>query len=499
MTRLPSRVLVATLGTLAIACQGPPGHDDEASGTSESSTSTSESSGTESDTASASESESGSPSDLPPAERPTLTSPAEAEDLDPAPDVVRVTLRAAPHAFEVGGELVEGWAYEQQVPGPTIRAKRGDTLIVTLDNQLPDPTSIHWHGLHVPFAMDGAVWQGQAPVPPGETFEYTFTLEQAGTYWYHPHVDTHRQVDLGLYGVIVIEDPDDPPADRELVLVLDAWAEHDEREGGGGHLVARPDLDAQRPRHGIDELPDWTVNGLLDPVFPASAGESIRVRVVDVANAGYLELAWPGLRRIAGDQGLLAAPDEHALLVPGDRSEFEWSIAAGFDVALVPWSLLGAPALADATRLFEVVVDAPGDAPAPLPFAFDGAAPSDDPGTTEVLYAFHGDPHTGQWTINGELWPDITMQSVALGQWSVLELRNISQTAHPFHLHGHAFELLSVDGEAPPLRTIEDTLDVAPYSIVRVGLLPDNPGEWMAHCHILPHAEGGMMTMLAVE
>lgn len=491
MTR---RRIAAVIAWLSLACHGAgdSGHADEASD-SDSSDSISDSS--DSDSSDSDSSESGGPSDLPPPERPVLTSPPEAEDLDPAPDIVRVALRAAPHEFEVAGELVEGWAYAGQVPGPTIRAKRGDTLIVTLDNQLPDPTSIHWHGVHVPFAMDGAVWQGQGAIPPGESFEYAFTLEQAGTYWYHPHIDTARQVDLGLYGVIVIEDPDDPPPDRELVLVLDAWGEHDDDEGGSGHLLA----DAERPYHTDAAATHWTVNGLLDPVFPAAAGESIRVRVVDVANAGYLELAWPGLRRIAGDQGLLGAPDEQAVLVPGDRSDFEWSLGVGFDVELIPWSLLGAPALGDATRLFEVVVDTPGAAPAPLPFAFTADAPSDDPGTTAVLYAFHGDPHTGQWTINGELWPDITMQSVALGQWSVIELRNISQTAHPFHLHGHAFELLSVDGEPPLLRTIEDTLDVAPYSIVRIGLLPDNPGEWMAHCHILPHAEGGMMTMLAVE
>jgi FtsP/CotA-like multicopper oxidase with cupredoxin domain len=91
------------------------------------------------------------------------------------------------------------------------------------------------------------------------------------------------------------------------------------------------------------------------------------------------------------------------------------------------------------------------------------------------------------------------MEMLPLDQWSVIELRNISQSAHPFHLHGHAFEVLAIDGVAPDYRVFEDTFDVAPYSIVRLGLLANNPGEWMAHCHILPHAEGGMMTMLMVE
>lgn len=466
------------------ACAGPPGSGSDEAGETETTSSASES---ESET---DESETGDVPDLPaPDERPELRSPAEAEDLDPAPGVVRVSLTAAPHSFEVAGEIVEGWAYNGQVPGPTIRVQRGDTLIVEFHNGLEDSTTIHWHGLHVPFAMDGVTWQGEA-IGPGEDFVYTFEVDQAGTYWYHPHVDTDRQVDLGLYGVIVAEDPADPVPDRELVVVFDSWGEY--------ALDEANDAD----HHGLDGAKlEWTANGLVDPVFPALAGERIRVRMVDVANAGYLDLTWPDLRHIGSDQGLLPALSQPAsvVLAPGDRMDAEWRIADGFDVVGLPYSLLGAPAIDDEVRLFEVGVEAPGAPGAALEYPFDGAPPTPDPGWTDIVYAFHGDPHTGKWTINGELFPDITMQMLPIGVWSVIELRNISQSAHPFHLHGHAFEVLTVDGEAPEFRVFEDSFDVAPYSIVRLGLLPDNPGEWMAHCHILPHVEGGMMTMLMVE
>ncbi len=478
---IPSVALLASLG-----CSTPSNSDDELGGTSSSE------SGTSSDS-SDSGSETGttqSPSDLPlPEPRPELRSPAEAEDLDPDPDIVHVALTAAPFAYEVAGELVEGWAYNDQIPGPTIRVQRGNTLIVEFHNGLDADTTIHWHGLHVPFAMDGVTWQGQ-PIGPGEDFVYSFEVDQAGTYWYHPHVDTDRQVDLGLYGVIVAEDPADPLPDRELVVVFDSWGEQ------------ALDQSNAADHHGLDGAAlDWTANGLVDPVFPALAGERIRVRMVDVANAGYLDLAWPSLRHIGSDQGLLA--DLHLAssiaLAPSDRMDGEWLIGGGFDVRTLPYSLLGAPAVGEPIRLFEVVVDEPGDPPAPLDFPFTGNEPTPDPGWTDIVYAFHGDPHTGKWTINGELFPDITMEALTLGEWSVIELRNISQSAHPFHLHGHAFEVLAVDGLQPQFRVVEDTFDVAPYSIVRLGLLPDNPGEWMAHCHILPHVEGGMMTMLAVE
>ncbi|PRP93658.1 multicopper oxidase family protein [Enhygromyxa salina] len=429
-------------------------------------------------------------SDLPTEEpRPELRSPAEAEDLDPDPDVVRVALTAAPLAYEIGGELVEGWAYNGQIPGPTIRVERGDTLTVEFHNGLDSATTIHWHGLHVPFAMDGVTWQGQA-VGPGEDFEYSFEIDQAGTYWYHPHVDTDRQVDLGLYGVIVAEDPADPVPDRELVVVFDSWDEFSF------------DSDDESDHHGLDgTVIEWTANGLIDPVFPAAAGERIRVRAVNVANAGYMALSWPLLRHIGGDQGLLAelSEPESVVLAPSDRMDGEWLIGAGFDVIGLPYSLLGAPAVADERRLFEVQVDAPGAAPVGLELPFDGAEPTPDPGWTDVLYVFHGDPHTGYWTINGELFPDITIESLPLGEWAIVELRNVSQSAHPFHLHGHGFEILSVDGVAPEFRRLEDTFDVAPYSIVRIGVLADNPGDWMAHCHILPHVDGGMMTVLRVE
>ena len=479
-----SLLLLGGLATLACSDDAP---GTEASASASTDTGASTDSGTSTDT----DTDTGAPADLPAeAPRPILESPAEAEDLDPDPDVVHVELRAAPYSYEVDGELVEGWAYNGQIPGPTIRAKRGDTLIVDFTNALDAETTIHWHGLHVPWAMDGVTWMSAPVAADGGTFTYSFEIDQAGTYWYHPHVDTDRQLDLGLYGVIVVEDPDDPPADRELVVVFDSWGEFEsDTNEGSGHLG----LDGADLR--------WTSNGLIDPVFPAEAGERIRVRAVNVANAGYVDLTWPQMRHIASDQGLLADLREPAsvVLAPSDRMDGEWDIGDGFDVTAQPYSLLGAPAVGEPARLLEVVVDAPGSAPAPLDYPFSLDPPTPDPGWTDIVYAFHGDPHTGRWTINGERFPDITVESLAIDTWAIVELRNISQTAHPFHLHGHRFEVLAVDGVAPELRRLEDTLDVAPYSIVRLGLLADNPGDWMAHCHILPHVEGGMMTVLRVE
>ncbi len=407
-----------------------------------------------------------------------LQSPPPAEDLDPAPDVLHVRLRAA-----ASGDAPWLYAYNGQNPGPTLRAKVGDTLVVELENTLDDPTTIHWHGVAVPWAMDGVTWMG-APVAPGETFEYRFTLTRPGTFWYHPHFDTARQVDAGLYGVLVVEDPAEPAVD-DLVLVFDTVAEHG------------------APRHADLGRVRWWVNGQPAPATVSRRGGSLlRVRMLNASNAGYLALRWPDLRQIAGDQGLLPRlhTPERVLLGPGQRAEFEWRVGeAGFTVENEPHSLHGGDAFGEPAPLVELRVDAPAPAPDGAPWPFPGGEPSEDPPYADIVYAFAGSDRTQRWMINGERFPDVTVEAVPLGAEVVLELRNLSPTEHPFHLHGLHFEVLSVNGTPPPLRTIADTWNLAVHDVVRVRFTADNPGDWMAHCHILPHAEDGMMTVLRVE
>ena len=145
-----------------------------------------------------------------------------------------------------------------------------------------------------------------------------------------------------------------------------------------------------------------------------------------------------------------------------------------------------------------MVVDAPAPAPAALDWPWSGAAPTEDSGTTDVRYALSGDTALGEWYINGEQWPDVTIQEIPRDLYAILEVRNISPTEHPFHLHGLPMEVLSLDGVAPEVRTVEDTVNIPIYGVLRARVLADLPGDWMAHCHLLPHAEGGMMTVLRV-
>lgn len=427
---------------------------------------------------------------------PVFANPPEAEDLDPADGVVHVALTADEHRFDLLGETVDGYAFNGSVPGPTLRLKRGDTLIVDVTNQLDDPTTVHWHGLHVPYAMDGVTWQ-QDPIAPGETFTYTFTVDQAGTYWYHPHVDVDRQVDFGLYGAIVVEDPADPPVDQELILVLDDWPSFEvpgqEDEGDTATEAAHVH------DHG-GETGTWTVNGLARPTLALDAGSRVRARVLNVANTGYADLRG-AFDVIATDQGLLpeGVAAERWLLAPGDRVDWEWRPGdEALTLAAAPYVLAGGEALGETEALVTVTIAGEGEPATASAWPFPGGAVSPDPTHTDITYVFQGELHTGEWFINGEQFPDVTIERLPLGADAVIEVRNLSPSEHPFHLHGHSFEVLSLDGVAPAWKTVEDTVNLPIRSTLRLRLVADNPGAWMTHCHILSHAHG-MMTVLQVD
>ena len=147
---------------------------------------------------------------------------ATAEDVNAEPNIVEINLEARMASLEiVPGVRTTVWTYNGGVPGPLIRVRRGDRLIVHFTNRLERPTTVHWHGVQVPIEMDGVPGVSQPPVEPGGSFTYDFVLPDAGLFWYHPHVMSAAQVGSGLYGALLVEDPDEPVnvADQ-LVLVL---------------------------------------------------------------------------------------------------------------------------------------------------------------------------------------------------------------------------------------------------------------------------------------
>ncbi|MPZ41262.1 MAG: multicopper oxidase domain-containing protein, partial [Rhizobiales bacterium] len=148
-------------------------------------------------------------------------------DLRAATSTVReFALRAAPVRLSLVGPPhpdTDVWAYGRTVPGPEIRVRQGERLRVVVENRLPQETTIHWHGVRVPNAMDGVPHLTQKPIAPGERFVYEFDVPDAGTYWYHPHHRSFEQVGRGLAGALIVEEMEPLPVDRDLVWVLGDW------------------------------------------------------------------------------------------------------------------------------------------------------------------------------------------------------------------------------------------------------------------------------------
>ena len=413
-------------------------------------------------------------------------SPPEAA-LQREGNVITLDLVASMKMHDTPFGNVPGYAYNDVTPGPTIRGKVGDMLVVNLTNDLLTPTTIHWHGAHVPWEMDGVAWK-MDPVAPGETFTYSFPLTQPGTFWYHPHFDTDSQVDLGLYGMLVVEDEDDIPVDHELLLVFDSFEEAEHQEKTEHTHI-----------HGGTIVTTWLVNGEREPQVEFPAGSRVRVRMVNSSNGGYLDLTWPGMRVIAGDQGRFGGtrtPDS-LILVPGERAEVEWRVGSEpFDLMNRPHTLLGGQAYGEPYNMLTVVPVGDSEVPDWADWGEPSTDVSTDPSYTDIHYVFTGSPRTGQWLINGEEFPNITIEEVPAGESRIIEIRNLSPSHHPFHMHGVSFEVLSVNGVPPEFKRIEDTMNIGLYEVVRIKATNTNPGEWMVHCHILGHAHNGMMTVI---
>jgi FtsP/CotA-like multicopper oxidase with cupredoxin domain len=159
---------------------------------------------------------------------------------------------------------VTAYAFNGQVPGPRIRVTEGDRLRLIVRNALPEPTSVHWHGLIVPNAMDGPATITQAPIPPGGSYTYEFEARQVGTFFYHSHLEPDRQEGLGMYGALIVDSRTPPsplPYDKELVVELQEWLVKN------GYTFPAMPMDGMMPNF-------FTING---KAYPAT--ETVRLKV----------------------------------------------------------------------------------------------------------------------------------------------------------------------------------------------------------------------------
>jgi FtsP/CotA-like multicopper oxidase with cupredoxin domain len=436
-----------------------------------------------------------------------------AEDLDPSPDVVDVSLEARVADVELApGRRVPMWTYNGTLPGPRIEARVGNTVRIRFKNSLPEATTIHWHGIRVPAAMDG-VPAAQAPIAPGAEFTYEFVVPDAGTFWYHPHIRSDEQVERGLYGAFVVRGDDEPDTTTDRTVVLD-----DMLVNADWTLREFDPMHAMVGRQGNLIL----TNGRAHPIAPVERGGLHRFRFINAANARYFRLTLPGHRliQIGSDGGLLTAPFERddLLLVPGERVDVVVT-ATGDEGEALDWKTLrynrghGTGNLPDAV-VFQMRNDeaAPVSTP-PVPASL-ATIPELPRATVQrelrLEESMGGGAHAGHgsggammapvFSINGQVYPDATPLRALLEtveEWSIV---NTTEMDHPFHLHGFRFQVVSENGVAPGFTAWRDSINVpAEQTVVFRVRLEDHPGTWMFHCHILEHAEHGMMGELEVE
>ena len=430
----------------------------------------------------------------------------QAADANPDPAVVETTLTAREADVEVAsGTTIRAWTYDGHVPGPLIRARVGDRLIVHLKNELSVPTTLHWHGVRVPIEMDGVPDISQPEVKPGETFTYDFVLRDAGLYWYHPHVMSAAQVGFGLYGALLVEDP----AERvdvadQLTLVLSdiGFDEHGVLEsadsGGPAGMVFG--------REGNHIL----ANGRIMPTLRARAGAPQRWRIVNAAKTRYflLDLDGQPFYVIGSDGGLLEYPQskDEILVTPGERvdvivtpkrSKEHDSLTLHANLYNRGYGSVEFRTNEDVLRV--VFDDRPEMPPAPLPAVrrqfeaprIDDATKVDLVLSLPPMTATNGKP---EYQINGVPFWKAKPFLATVGQRQIWIVRNDSKYAHPLHLHGFSF--LPLDDKLEPIHPMarKDTINVPIDETVRFLVdFDERPGMWMFHCHILDHADGGMM------
>jgi len=422
------------------------------------------------------------------------TRAVEAAVPDPGCSVVRVDLEARETNWEfVPGQVTRAWGFNGQVPGPTIEARVGDVLEIRFTNSLPEPTTIHWHGLQIPAAMDGTDMV-QHPIMPGEAFTYRFKLPDAGTFWYHPHTNETVQLERGLYGAIVARGPNEPELDAERVLVLDDVAL--DRKGE----IKPPGwwIEQHDGRQGSTRL----VNGKREPELAIAAGQVERWRIVNASSARYVRLSIGGkpFTVIGTDGGLIEAPVtmREVLLAPADRVELAVGPFAEGEVLSIDALRYDRRTVARAHNerfaTLRVGPALPSRAQLPTklrdiaPLAPRSAAPTREVHLGVKMSLKHG----VDFVVNDE--SHHRDQPVKVGELQVWDVINDTLMDHPFHLHGFFFQVVEVNGEPPSFRSWEDTVNVPPKSRVRIAWMPDDrPGEWMYHCHILEHHAGGMM------
>ncbi len=471
----------------------------------------------------------------------------------PAPNATRYTLRiGAAQRAPAGGAPAAAVLVNATQPGPEIRLREGQQFRALVENGLGEPTTIHWHGMLVPAAMDGVPDISNAPIAPNGMYVYEYPVRQSGTYWYHSHYGWQEQ--LGCYGALIVEAQDEAlRVDHDAVVLLGDWLRKDPaavfaalRGGASGSgmamgamagakakpvsstpipampamaggmqgmaALATPSPSSAAPKPmamamGGADLSDvkydaFLLNGVgaeTPWTLQAEPGAQIRLRLINGGASTYFRICLDSHRlRITHADGLAVEPVEVDHLLMGMGETYDAVVTMG---AAGSYTLHAVAQ--DGSGQALGVLHTPGVAPTPnrnLPsFGGRGLSYADlrapapttlpDGPLRRFSLPLQGDMARYIWMIDGQAWPQADPLRIGRGDRVEIEMTNQTGMWHPMHLHGHYFRLLQGAGDRCPLK---HTVNVAPNETVRIEFTADNPGRWFFHCHNTYHLEAGM-------
>lgn len=452
--------------------------------------------------------------------------------------VTSFDLTAGATTLAIGSREVKTWAYGDLVPGKELRVRQGDTLEVKLRNQLPEDTTIHWHGLAIRNDMDGVPDLTQPVIKPDGSFTYRFVVPDAGTYWFHPHMGL--QLDRGLYAPLIVEEKAGArDYDVDQVVVLDDWLDGIDDQtpektfesltsmsgmgdmgGGMGNMgsgsmgsgsmpmsMAQSDLlggdagDVTYPLHLINGRPPED-----RPTIEVPKGGRARLRFINAGSDTAYRVALGGHRMtVTHADGYPVEPVEVDTILIG--------MGERYDVTVTPtsgaWPLVALAEGKDAVAAAIVRTSDAGQTTAPppdvRPTELDGKLlsygdltaaeaarlPAADADVDQAL-KLTGSMMPYSWAFDGKAFDKHPPLDIEQGQRVRLAFTNTTSMWHPIHLHGHTFRLgTKPDGPR------KDTVNVLPKETVVIEFDADNPGQWMAHCHNTYHLEQGMAMLVS--
>jgi FtsP/CotA-like multicopper oxidase with cupredoxin domain len=411
----------------------------------------------------------------------------------------------------IPGKYTDTWGLNGSHLAPTLRAARGEEVVINVTNGIDEPTTLHWHGMHLPAAMDGGPHQ---LIAPGEVWSPTWTIDQpAATLWFHPHLhgNTAEHVYRGAAGLFLVEDQETERLSLPSTYGIDdvPLILQDKRFDDDGSLSMRTSLFSS-----VGVLGDtMLVNGTHRPVFEATT-TLVRFRLLNASNARVYNLGFTDDRTytlIGTDSGLLEEPVPltRLPLSPGERAEIVVEVAPGEETMLrsfppnlgldfFPSRMNGGDDTFDLLRIegSGQLVESPS-----LPLELVSIDRPDEESAVRTR-AFD---LNGASRINGREMDMTRVDAVVtVDTVEIWEIRNASGTFHNFHIHDIHFAVLDINGDEPPphLRGWKDTIFLAQGDHVRVIARFDDYADpetpFMFHCHLLLHEDQGMMGQFVV-